>query len=110
MGLNNPVLRILYTLVVAALVATIIGFGLETIYPSPEYPKYPEEELVFAPVEAQEPTPEVREAERRFQREAGAWEREFDAHDRVASVGAIGAAVPIVVAGLLPAVGRASPP
>lgn len=106
MGLNNSVLRILYTLAVAALVAAFVGFGIETIYPSPEYPEYPEEEFMFAPAEAQEPTPEMREAERRFQRETEVWEREFDAHNRIASVGAIGAAVLILVAGLLPAVGR----
>ena len=61
---------------------------------------------MFGPAEGQEPTPEMREAEARFQREMDAYEKEFDAHNRVASAVAIGLAVSILVAGLVPAIGR----
>lgn len=96
-GLDNLALRTLYTLAVAALVAAFVGFGIEVVYPSPEYPEYPEGEMMmYGPAEGEGPTPEMREAEARFQRGMDVYEREPDAHNRVASVVAVGLVVLLV--------------
>ena len=114
-SLENPVLKTLYTLAVAALVAAFVGFGIEAFYPSPAFPE-PDEAMMNPEMYGPEPgaiagepgppPPEFVEAERESQREYEAYERELAAHSGVASAVAIGAAVLILVLGLVPRIGR----
>lgn len=121
-GVENAMLRTLYTLAVAALVAAFVGFGIEVFYPTPGFPEGPfadrpggpppeVEDTVPAelpPDAEEEPPPKgpPPDFEPGLPPEISAYERELAEHNRVASPVAIGAAVLILVAGLIPRLGR----
>ncbi len=109
-GAESPVLRTLYALALAVLVAAFVGLGIETFYPAPQSP-----EDVALSQEAPPPLPPIDEdtppggaqtppgipGDPGLQSPIEAYEQELDNHDRVASVVAILVALLILVAGLL---------
>ncbi len=108
-GVENPVLRTLYALAVAVLVAAFVGFGIETFYPPPASPQDTTlaGEVPPSP-SADKGVPSATELPPGFPGDAaiGAYEQKLADHDRVASVVAIVVAVLILVAGLIPFIGR----
>ncbi len=122
------VLRIVYTLALAGLIAAFVGFGIEAVYPSPKYPGEgefyggaygggatieggitmgpPDEAMAqeVPPEEFVEPgmTPEMIESERAFMKQERAYQRELSEHHRVASLIAVGAAALLLVVGWVP--------
>jgi hypothetical protein len=104
-GTGNPVLRTLYALAVAVLVAAFVGFGIETFYPTPESPQDTAlaGEIPPSP-SADKNVPSAAEPPPGLPGDAasGAYERQLADHDRVASVVAIVVAVLILVVGLIP--------
>lgn len=120
--ITSSVLRIVYTLALAGLIAAFVGFGIEAVYPSPSYP---DDEMFFGPahgegvaiaqeeVVSQEPLPgefaepppippEEVEAEAEYMREMRTYQEELSQHHRVASLLAIGAAALILLLGQVP--------
>lgn len=115
----SSVLRVVYTLALAGLVAAFVGFGIEVVYPSPGYP---DEEMYFGAayegglqaeeLAVQEPmpedfvepplSPEEMQSEAEYMREMRAYEQALSQHNRVASLLAIGAAALILLSGLTP--------
>ena len=106
-GTTGAVLVALYTVALAALLAAFVGFGIEAAYPSPEFP---EEPYMAGPMmegaPGEEPSPEFIESERRFQTEMEAYQQRLSDHHEVASSIALVAAVSLLLAGLVPRVGR----
>lgn len=129
---TSSVLKVVYTLALAGLIAAFVGFGIEAFYPSP---KYPAEELFYgevygegtamqggatlgAPDEAMaqevppgelvEPgvPPEALESERAYMQQERAYREELSEYHRVASLVAIGAAALLLVAGWVPLLRR----
>jgi hypothetical protein len=117
---SNPVLRTMYTLALGVLVAAFVGFGIEVVYPAPEFPERelfdgpgeppPEEMIVEETVSPQESEEKAKEPPPKdlppqsglgFQE----YERELAEHNRIGSVIALGASVLILVAALIPVVG-----
>lgn len=104
-GTENPVLRTLYALAVAVLVAAFVGFGIETFYPTPESPQDSALAGEVSPSPAADRgVPSAAEPPPGLPGDAavGAYEQKLAEHDRVASVVAIVVAVLILVAGLIP--------
>lgn len=112
-GVESPVLRTLYALVLAVLVAAFVGLGIETFYPAPQSPEdvAPSQEVPPPPLPppTEEDTPPGVEPPPRFPGEVPpgaqspieAYEQELDYHAQVASVVAIVVALLILVAGLI---------
>ena len=112
-GAESPVLRTLYALALAVLVAAFVGLGIETFYPAPQFPEdvTPSQEAPPPPLPppADEDTPPGAEPPPRFPGEVPpgsqspieAYEQELDNHAQVASVVAIVVALLILVAGLI---------
>ncbi len=112
-GVESPVLRTLYALVLAVLVAAFVGLGIETFYPAPQSPEdvAPSQEVPPPPLPppTDEDTPPGAEPPPRFPEEVlpgpqspiEAYEQELDNHAQVASVVAIVVALLILVAGLI---------
>ncbi len=112
-GVESPVLRTLYALVLAVLVAAFVGLGIETFYPAPQSPEEvaPSQEVPPPPLPppTDEDTPPGAEPPPRFpgeippgtQSPIEAYEQELDNHAQVASVVAIVVALLILVAGLI---------
>lgn len=104
---TGVVLVALYTVALAALLAAFVGFGIEAAYPSPEFP---EDGFMGGPMmeggPGEEPSPEFIEQERRFQTEMETYQQRLSDHHEVASAIAIVAAVLMLLAGLVPRVGR----
>lgn len=104
---TSVVLVALYTVALAALLATFVGFGIEAAYPSPEFP---EDGFMRGPMmeggPGEEPSPEFIEQEQRFQTEMETYQQQLSDHHEVASAIAIVAAVLMLLAGLVPRVGR----
>ncbi len=103
---ENPVIRTLYALALAVLVAAFVGFGIETFYPAPESP----EEAALsqdAPPPVDEDTPPGAQPPPGLPGDPGlqspieAYEQELDTHNQVASVIAILVALLILIAGLI---------
>jgi hypothetical protein len=111
----------MYMLALGVLVAAFVGFGIEVVYPAPEFPERelfdgpgeppPEEMIVEETVspqesegKAKEPPPKDLPPESKlgFQE----YERELAEHNRIGSVIALGVSVLILVAALIPFVGR----
>jgi hypothetical protein len=118
---SNPVLRTMYTLALGVLVAAFVGFGIEVVYPAPEFPERelfdgpgeppPEEMIVEETVSPQESEVKAKESPPKdLPPESGLgfqeYERELAEHNRIGSVIALGASVLILVAALIPFVGR----
>jgi hypothetical protein len=117
---SNPVLRTMYTLALGVLVAAFVGFGIEVIYPAPEFPERelfdgpgepPPEMIVEETVSPQESEGKAKEPPPKdLPPESGLgfqeYERELAEHNRIGSVIALGASVLILVAALIPVVGR----
>jgi hypothetical protein len=126
---TSSVLRIVYTLALAGLIAGFVGFGIEAFYPSPKYPGEGEfygemygggEATVeggitmgstegamaqeVPPEEFAEPgmSPEMIESERAFMQQERAYQRELSEHRRIASLIAVGAAALLLVVGWVP--------
>jgi hypothetical protein len=109
---ENPVLRTLYALALAVLIAAFVGFGIQTFYPAPESLQ----DNAFAggapPSSSGGALPDLQslpgpsEDDAGFQGDIGGYDQELAAHDRVASVIAIVVAVLILFAGLLPMISR----
>lgn len=130
--LTSSVLRIVYTLALAGLIAAFVGFGIEAFYPSPNYSDEgafygemsgggvvmqggatavaPDEVMAQEgpPGEFAEPgmTPEMIQSEREYMQQMRSYERELSEHHRVASLIAIGAAALLLVAGWMPSLRR----
>lgn len=111
---ENPVLRTLYALALAVLIAAFVGFGIQTFYPAPESlqdnafagevpPSSPGAGGALPDTQSL-PGPPGDDAG--FQGDIGGYDQELTAHDRVASVVAIVVAVLILFAGLLPMISR----
>ena len=117
---SNPVLRTMYTLALGVLVAAFVGFGIEVIYPAPEFPERelfdgpgePPPEMIVEetvpPQESEEKTKEPPPKDLPPESKLGfqEYERELAEHNRLGSVIALGASVLILVAALIPFVGR----
>ena len=118
---SNPVLRTMYTLALGVLVAAFVGFGIEVVYPAPEFPERelidgpgeppPEKVIVeetVPPQESEEKTKEPPPKDLPPESKLGfqEYERELAEHNRLGSVIALGASVLILVAALIPFVGR----
>ncbi|CAN5694331.1 hypothetical protein BH24ACT20_BH24ACT20_03200 [soil metagenome] len=90
-------LRPLYALAIALLVAAFVGFGISAFYPEPEPPNYPPE------LEFTDPQPTEQEkalmAEQREKEEA--YQNRISDYNRVVSAIAIGAAVLLLVSGIV---------
>jgi hypothetical protein len=112
-GVENPVLKTLYALALAVLVAAFVSFGIEAVYPAPESP----EDAALA--EQAPPTPSIDENgpssteappgspdEAQFQSQVGAYQQNLANHDRIASIIAIAVAVAILIAALITRVSR----
>lgn len=128
---TSSVLRIVYTLALAGLVAAFVGFGIEVVYPSPSYP---DEEMYYGSaygggvaggemtVSVQEeaaaqepppgefpepvPPPEVMQSEAEYMKEMRAYREELSQRNRVASLITVGAAALLLVVGWVPALRR----
>lgn len=125
---TSSVLRVVYTLALAGLIAAFVGFGIEVIYPSPQYPG--EEDFYGGgygggmtveggatmgstdgaivqegpPDVFTEPgmSPEMIESERAYMQQERVYQRELSEHHRIASLIATCAAAFILLAGLIP--------
>lgn len=109
---ENPMLKTLYALALAVLVAAFVGFGIEAVYPAPESP----EDAALA--EQAPPTPSIDENgpsstespgspdEAQFQSQVGAYQQELANHDRIASIIAVVVAVAILIAALITRISR----
>lgn len=91
------VLRPLYALAIALLVAAFVGFGISAFYPEPEYPQYPQE-LEFV---GESPTEEEKKVMAEQQEKERAFQGRISDYNRVVCSIAIGAAVLILVASIL---------
>lgn len=108
-GSVSVVFAALYTVALAALLAAFVGFGIEAAYPSPAFPEEPYRAgpmTIEGGIPGEEPSPEFVEEERRFQPEMEAYQQRLSDHHEVASAFAIVAAVLMLLAGLVPRVGR----
>jgi hypothetical protein len=127
-NVTSSVLKIVYTLALAGLIAAFVGFGIEAVYPSPQYPDEgpfygelsggsvamqggvtvgaPDEALAqeVPPGEFSEPgmTPEMIESEKAYMQQMRTYEERLSEHHRVASLAAVGAAALLLVAGWMP--------
>jgi hypothetical protein len=112
-GVESPVLRTLYALVLAVLVAAFVGLGIETFYPAPQSPEDVASSQEVSPPPLPPPTEEDTppgvepspgfpgEVPPGAQSPIEAYEQELDYHAQVASVVAIVVALLILVAGLI---------
>lgn len=125
---TSSVLKIVYTLALAGLIAAFVGFGVEAIYPSPQYPNdeqfyggayggdvameggatigAPDEAMAqeVPPGEFVEPgmTPEMIESEKALMQQERAYQEELSERNRVASLLVIGAAALLLIVGWAP--------
>lgn len=110
---ENPVLRTLYALALAVLVAAFVGFGIQTFYPAPESLQ---DNAFAGGIPSSSPgaggaLPDAQSLpgpagdNSGFQGDFG-YDQELAAHDRVASVVAIVVAILILLAGLLPLISQ----
>jgi hypothetical protein len=90
-------LKLLYSLAIALLVAAFVGFGISAFYPAPEFPEPP------AKLEAvgQNPTDEEKELIVEQRHKVEAYEARFSDYNQVVSSLAIGAAVVLLVGSIL---------
>lgn len=107
-GASNAVFAALYTVALAALLAAFVGFGIEAAYPSPTFPEdpYAAGPMMGPEFPGEEPSPEFIEAQRKFQTEMEAYQQRLSDHHEVASAISLVAAVALLLASLLPQVGR----
>ena len=102
----NPALRTMYTLALGVLVAAFVGFGIEVVYPAPEFPERelfdepggtPPEMIVEETVPLQQSEGKAKEPPLKrpseFEPEFQEYQQELAEHNRIGSVIALGASV-----------------
>jgi len=90
-------LKVLYSMAIALLVVTFVGFGISAFYPAPEFPE-PPTELQFV---KQNPTPKQEELIREQDRREEAYRKEFSDYNQVVASISIGIAVVLLVGSIL---------
>lgn len=90
-------LRPLYALAIALLVAAFVGFGISAFYPEPEPPEYPAE-LEFT---GERPTEEEKALMAEQREKEAAYQVRISDYNRVVSTIAIGAAVLLLVGSIV---------
>ncbi|MDI6800358.1 MAG: hypothetical protein QMD53_06860 [Actinomycetota bacterium] len=78
---ESSVLGIIYTLVLAAILAVFVGIALNTFYPAPEYSEYPREELVQYGEDNKPLTEKDRANEKINNERRVAFEKEVEKHE-----------------------------
>ena len=93
----SSLLRVLYSLAIALLVDSFVGFGISAFYPAPEPPEYPQE-LDFM---GEEPTEEDRELIEEYDEREEDYGEQISNYNQVVSSISVGVAVVLLVGSIL---------
>lgn len=92
------ILKTAYSVFLGILIALFVGFGIQTFYPAPESPNYPE---TLNLIGKDGPTEEQKAVEKQWQQRQEAWENKIKPYNRNVSIMALGIAVVLVAISLL---------
>ena len=97
-SMDDKVLRLVYTFFLGVMLALFVGLGIQTFYPPPERPEYPNSLELKAPAET---TPEEQQQQREFEREIREYEKAYEGYNRTVSILATSSAVILLGLSLL---------
>jgi len=89
------ILKIIYTIFLALMVALFVGLGIDAFYPGPSEPEYPLELERLDPL-----SPEAKELKVEFEKKQRQFEKDFKIHSRNVSLISLMAAILILVSSL----------
>ena len=92
-------LRVLYTIFLAIMLAFFIGLGIEAFYPSPTAPEYPTE-LQYNGKAPSEMSPEMQKVQKDYDQSQKDWMKENSVHSRNTSMIAVAFSVIILTLSL----------
>ena len=94
---QSNVLKLVYTFFLGILLATFIGVGVNTFYPGPTAPEYPNEKQINY---EKEPSAEQIAAQSNYEKQARAYEKSLQPYNRNVSIINLTAAVLLLVISL----------
>lgn len=96
---DNKILKLVYTFFVGILLALFIGIGINTFYPGPKAPEYPETSMVAK--EPIAPNEEQQKAEKAYQLDFKTYQEQENKYSRNVSIIALAGAVLLLTASII---------
>ena len=92
-------LKVLYTIFLAIMLAFFIGLGIEAFYTTPKAPEYPSE-LQYNAKAPSEMTPQLQQMQKDYDQKMKDWQKENSVHSRNTSMLAVACSIIILVLSL----------